>query len=135
MISHLLVPSSRLAVFLGAAFLVSCTDPEAPRICSSPLSPAVVVEVRDASSGQPSATGAELTGRHTVDGTAFTDTAGPSVDGLILTLGALPGTYDLTLKKAGFVTWSNAGVIVPAADANACQPLTVRLTANIAPSP
>lgn len=116
-----------------ATIAAGCAESNAPTICHPVVGFAIVVEVRDETT-QPAASGVELTGRHTWKGTTITDTARTSLDGLTLIVGNLPGEYALTMKKPGYLTWTRSQV-VPAKDAACGLPSTVRITAQLTPSP
>ena len=103
----------------------------AQNLCTGVLVPAVVLEVRDASSGASIAGMATATMR---DG-AFLDTlrsyAYSSMDGSILSLrGALErsGMYDITVSAPGYRTWQKRGVRV---NHDECHAITVQLVARL----
>lgn len=117
-----------------ATIAAGCAESNAPQLCLATVRDAIIVEVRDATTGQPAASGAELTGRHTWKGRIISDTARASFDGLTLIVGNLPGEYALTMKKPGYLMWTRSQV-VPAEDAACGLPTTVRITAQLTPSP
>jgi hypothetical protein len=101
--------------------------------CDTGIAPAIVVEVRNANTGEPAAAGALGTVR---DGTYMDSLYQYSFAGAVpLSLAGAderPGTYTVTIEKAGYETWTVTGVTV--GDSN-CHVETVNLTAELAPIP
>lgn len=92
------------------------------------------VAVQDSSTGAPAASGAELIAQ---DG-AWADTVRfppnrPEYDALRLaSAGERPGTYTVTVRKAGFRDWQRSGIVVTADE---CHVHTVELMARLQPAP
>jgi hypothetical protein len=134
-----MIRRSRAAAAASFLLISGCAyfDPIGPRLCAAVVKPAIEVEVRDAGSGQPAATGAVgvLT-----DG-AFADTLRiigwthhPS-DAAALVLGGAeerPGVYDVRIEKEGYATWERKAV---RARAGECGVVTVRLEAHLVRAP
>jgi hypothetical protein len=55
-------------------------------------------------------------------------------DSLLVAVGAMPGTYDLLVKKSGYLDLTKNGVVVPSADVQGCQPKTVPLDVLLRPN-
>jgi hypothetical protein len=97
--------------------------------CSSALSPAVQVEVRDAATGIDLALGSRLEisseGHAFVGRVATPDTARTSV---LAAGGELPGTYHVMVSRPGFQNWVKDKVVVRN---GLCGLYTVYLTADL----
>ena len=104
--------------------------------CTDNFVNGILVRVQDSLTGAPAASGATLIAR---DG-AYADTVvvppgAPNPDTWVLaTAGERPGTYDLTVSKAGYLTWQRSGVVVRMDDYG-CHPQTVELAALLQRSP
>ena len=90
-------------------------------ICA-PEGIAINVLVRDAVTGAPAAAGATLYATHF--GTpSFTDsTRFFQLDSLDMHIGSFGGTYNLRIRKAGYVDWIMNGVVVPTQPNNCGAP-------------
>jgi hypothetical protein len=83
--------------------------------CTLSVEPGLVIEVRDAKTGQPAACGAQATIR---DG-AYVETVADSCTGEGLRLrGAFErsGTYDVQITKPGYKDWTRDAVVVRRGD-------------------
>jgi hypothetical protein len=112
------------AAILGAG-LVSC-DSTAP-VCTDELRSSVVVTVVDSISSLNAAPGATLIVTRTggeVEGTMVGPTAFPQ-----LYAGDEPGTFDISVSKPNYQTWTKTGVVVPADRCN--KPETATLLARL----
>jgi hypothetical protein len=119
---------------LGSLFLVAaCKGVDCPAI----IAPAILVTVRDSVTSLPAAHGA----RGAVRDGAYVDSlrlAGwdgpPSIDTELLLGAAIdrPGTYSVTIEKAGYQTWQRTGVAV---GSSACGTDQVPLLARLVPLP
>jgi len=101
--------------------------------CDTGIAPAVIVEVRDANTGEPAAAGALGTVRDGV----YVDSLYPyeSTGGEPVSLAGAderPGTYTVTIEKTGYETWTMTGI--PVEDSN-CHVETARLTAELTTVP
>jgi hypothetical protein len=118
-----------LATLVAAAALGGCGGEELLGYgCAAVVYPAVMVEVRDAA-GAPAAMGAWLVAR---DG-AYADSATADVTTGNLEIGVAlerAGRYDVTVRKAGFKTWTRADVVVTR---GLCNVRTAELTAVLEP--
>ncbi len=111
-------------VMLPAA-LAGC-DVQDPGICTD-VRPAIIVQVRDAATQAPAASGATGTLR---DG-SYTDLMQADFGEAALELrGGLerPGTYTVTVGKPGYQQWAQQGVRVRG---GGCHVQTVTLQANL----
>lgn len=125
-----------LVVLVSAIVLPACAllgdDPDEQIACPAVVAPAVVVEVRNATTGDPEAGDAE--GR-LIDGD-FNESmrvGASNSEGIPVTLeGAYerPGTYTVLIEKEGFESWSRSGV---QAEEDECGVVTERITAELAP--
>ena len=105
---------------------------ENPVVCTSNSVYAVTARVIDGSTGAPAAFDATLVAR---DGQYSDSTTGwypgPDEDQAAV-LGVAPdrpGTYDVTIRKAGYVTWMRQGVTVDQGECHVeARRLDVRLT-------
>jgi len=125
------------AVVLGAGLLAltSCNvlDSGGP-ICTGQFVSGIHVSVQDSVTGVPAASGATLIA---IDG-SYADTASipaqrPDLDSrTLLAAGERAGTYDLTVRKAGFLDWHRTSVVVTP---NECHVNPVEMTARLKPAP
>lgn len=113
------------------ATLAGC-DVLDPGICTTDVQPAIVVQVRDAATQAPAASGATGVVR---DG-SFTDPMQPLDLGenALELRGALerPGTYTVTIDKPGYRQWEQQGVRVRD---GSCHVRTVTLQASLVRAP
>ena len=112
------------AAILGAG-LVSCTSTGVDCTGEAPWS--VVVTVVDSISSLNAAPGATLILTKTggeVEGTMVGPTAFPQ-----LFTGDEPGTFDVSVSKPNYQTWTKTGVVVPADRCN--KPATVTLLTRL----
>lgn len=112
------------AVLLGAG-LVSCgtTDP----VCTDESRPSIVVNVVDSVTSFNAAPGATLILTRPggeVEGTMVGPTAFPQ-----LYAGDEPGTFDVSVSKPNYQTWTKTGVVVSADRCN--KPGTVTLLSRL----
>lgn len=133
------MPTSRRssAAVLGAGFLAlaSCDvlDSGGP-ICTGEFVSGIHVAVQDSLTGVAAASGATLIA---IDG-SYADTASipaqrPDLDSRpLLAAGEREGTYDLTVRKAGFLDWHRANVVVTR---NQCHVNPVEMTARLKSAP
>ena len=124
----------RLAPFSVLAF-VGCSGSKAPTspVCTDEFRPGVVVYIKDALTNAGVASGASLVARERTfkDSVAFPN-ARPDLNDLALAAaGERSGTYQLTVSKPGYTTWSQSNVRVTS---NQCHVNTVTLTALLQPS-
>jgi hypothetical protein len=118
---------------LGVA-CASCAGGLEPVFCAAVVEPALTVKVIDDLTGENISAGATLIAR---DGD-FVDSVTVPVDEPVLDARGVsmsgtaerPGTYDVTVRRAGFADWQRDGVQV--ADGR-CNVLTVELTARLVP--
>jgi hypothetical protein len=124
----------RLVSFgIGALILSGCTAAPTGFVCTDDFRFGLNVTVVDSVTGTPPAS-AVLIAR---DG-AFVDSVGPAtphqlvLNGppvlLLSTAGERPGTYDLTVRAAGYRDWARAGVAVTADE---CHVKQVAFTARL----
>ena len=101
-----------------------------PEICTAYPAPWIIVEVRDAATGAPAASG--VVG-HAEDGIFRFDLMEVEAGGAELLLYGLSqevGTYRVTLTKEGYAPWQQEGVRLRRDD---CDVRTVRLRADLQP--
>src|ERR1039457_635355 len=120
-----------LALAGGIAFAAACgrydgvTNPGPLAYCTATAPIAISIAVRDSASGRALADSASGTVRlGTVTDTLL------HVDSLTLIGGRQTGTYDVTVQRSGYRTWTRLGV--PATQTNACGSVeTVQLIAGL----
>lgn len=117
---------ARLIAILLAAPLASCADLTGS--CTTDPKPTMRIEVLDAGTGAPlmGSTGAIRDGDYdeeltSMDGSNYLWAGGVS---------GRAGTYDVTVQREGYATWSREDVRV---SANQCGVRTVDLTARLEP--
>jgi hypothetical protein len=121
-----------LGALLGSAGLLGTAACGERIVCPTDIRYALEVAVADSVTGAPAASGARLVVR---DG-AYADSgellAGrPELDAMPLQAAAeRAGTYEVTVRKAGYRAWAARDVGV---DANECHVETRRLTARLQP--
>lgn len=109
-----------------AALLAACGDSTGP-VCTTEFVYGLNITVRDGA-GAPAAEGATGTA---VDGN-HTETLMVLDDHTLVGAGERPGTYDITIDKVGYMTWSAENVRVTADE---CHVIGVSLEANLIPIP
>jgi hypothetical protein len=120
-----------LALLVVCGSLSACSQ---TTVCDDQLVPAIRVTVRD------SLTGVFLGSASTVvalrHGTPVDTIQAPptAVDADPVLVGFLPGTYDLTVTRVGYMTWTKQDVQVQATNGG-CDPATVDLQANLVKLP
>jgi hypothetical protein len=115
-----------VALIVAALSLAGCED-LGPILCGAESAPYIVVEVRDARTGQPAARGASGLA---VDG-GFSDNL-RAINELELhpSVYDRAGTYDVVVTKAGYSSWRTRSVQVRD---GSCSVRTVRLQAALQP--
>lgn len=97
-----------------AAFCISGCGSE-PTVCTAEPQFAVVVKVRDAATGEPAALGATLVIREGQYADSATGTYTGADQEFAAFIGAAverPGTYDVTVRKTGYQTWTRQQIAV-----------------------
>lgn len=116
-----MTPILRLStVLLFSATLISCSSPSGP-VCTAHLAPGIVVTVENGITGD-TVTGALAVAK---DG-SFVDSTRSDVAGVAGLAHERPGTYEVTVQKDGFSTWTKSSVQV---EDRECHVKTVRLNA------
>jgi hypothetical protein len=110
-----------LALTLAVAGCDLFTKPGEP--CTDALFPGIAVQVRDSVTGSSTGIGAIVVA---TDG-AFVDT-GSSVSGIYALAYERPGTYTVTVEQAGYLKWTNSGVVVTRGE---CHVSTVNIIARL----
>ena len=101
----------RLAIALAVALGTGCRGQEL--VCPLNLSPGVAVEVRDAFSGAPIASGSKLVAQAGTYADSMSFPVGqPDLDTAHLTGAYRVGVYTLTVTKTGYQPWVQTNVIV-----------------------
>lgn len=121
-----------LLLLASLAGLSACSTDPIGVICTEEARPGIVVDVRDAGTGEPAAEGAVLT----LSDPPFVQVVDQTtVQGLVL-FGAVerPGTYDVMIEKAGFETWTREDVEVSLTP-DECHVETVHLEARLETTP
>lgn len=126
---------SRLVILTALLATAGCDLLDSPGvICTANFVFGLEVAVEDSSTDAPAASGAQLIAQDGV----WTDTVGfpsgrPDLDALpLVSAGERPGTYTVTVRKAGFRDWQRTGVLVTADE---CHVHPVELTARLQPAP
>jgi hypothetical protein len=102
-----------LVAFSSLPALSACSS---SKICAGIGEYAVTVEIRDSVTGFPAAYRARLVIRSGTYVDGMTDTTPPSDSATALVLGAgtdRPGTYEVTVSKSGYATWTRTVVVAP----------------------
>jgi hypothetical protein len=127
------------ALVLASVGLASCHNPFAGAYaCPAVISPAIVVEIRDARTGAPlanDAKGAVHDGAY-VDSLAPYEGTGSGAGPLVLfsrrAADERPGNYSVEVNHAGYRAWTRTGVRVVSGQ---CGVKTRRVSASLEPSP
>ena len=120
-----------LAIVLAAALVTACKGQEI--VCPSILTPGVAVEVRDAFSNAPIASGSKLVAQAGTYADSMSFPVGqPEFDGAHLTGAYQTGVYTLTVTKTGYQAWVKTNVIVTG---DRCGPNLTNLTATLQAAP
>ena len=116
-----------LAALVATSLLAGC---ESPLACTASVEPALVVRVEDSLDASPQAEGATAIATEGAFSEALTPFGHNDAGELVGLAGPLEraGTYTVTVDKAGFRQWRQAGVRVTA---DACHVRTVTLTARL----
>lgn len=121
--------ASRLRVFLltivVAPLSLGCGDTLEPTACTEQFEFGLLVDVHEGTGG-PGAQGAIGVA---IEG-AFADTLQLVDDVRLVGAGERPGTYDVTIQKTGFATWTASNITVTADE---CHVIPVRLEAVLIP--
>ncbi len=123
----------RLGLTLAAAMPgLACND--LPVACTEIAVPGIQVDVRDSITGLPATDGALGIARDGayVDTLEALPTMGPLPSPTMLGAWQREGTYDVTISKPHYLTWTATGVQVTG---GACHVTTVKLEANLQPGP
>jgi hypothetical protein len=127
----LCVRATSSSILLAA---VACGSP-APvsPVCTADFRPGVVVHVKDSLTGAGAASGASLVVREGFfkDSVAFPNSRPDLNDSPLAAAGERGGTYQITVSKPGYATWSQSNVRVTE---NQCHVNTIQLTALLQPS-
>ena len=129
--------SSSRAVYVSAivAFVAGCSGPSltnSPATCAAVYTPAVSIVVVDSISGVPLA--AVASGTVQMPGVSDTLHHGSAPADSLMFGGSSPGTYGVTVTRAGYQPWARTGIVV-AASAVCVAPVTVDLRARLQPAP
>lgn len=120
--------SRTIGVGLAALAGLACSDALPGPVCTADFRYGLNITVLD-SSGAPAAQGAIGIA---VEGDEYEETLtvlGPDV---MAGAGERPGTYDITVSRTGYMTWSATNVTVRADE---CHVIPVSLEANLIPVP
>ncbi len=120
----------RLPVATLIAALATSGCSWAPTVCTDEARSTLSVQVRDARTGEPAAVGA----RGSIREGAYTDSltvVSPSAMTAVNTF-ERPGTYDVTVTKPGYRTWTAEDVRVTA---DACHVRSRSILAKLEPAP
>ena len=122
----------RLSIVLltGATALAAC-DAFGPRLCPDNVNPAIVVEVRDAVSGDPAA----VNSVGTLRSGAFIEMIDPLGALTLISERAGVGTYRVEVRKAGYRDWVAEDVRVRETGRACPATQTVTLRATLEPVP
>ncbi|MCG8469403.1 MAG: carboxypeptidase-like regulatory domain-containing protein [Gemmatimonadetes bacterium] len=114
-------PLAVAAVMAGSA----CGDTPEPIVCTDEFVYGLIVDVHEGSGGP----GTEGAVGVAIDG-SFADTLQSFDSVRMVGAGERSGTYDVTIEKDGFATWSTANITVTADE---CHVTPVRLDAVLIP--
>ena len=121
--------SSRLTwIGLGALALAGCDRESLPVVCTPSIEQGLYITVVDSVTGAPPPSAALIARSGT-----YVDSVGPYAvqPGSLLILTAVPervGTYDLTVRSPGYLTWTRTGVRITSRE---CHVRTVYVTARL----
>ena len=111
-----------------SAALAACDGDAAGGVsCPDIIPPTMLIQVTDASTGQPAAGGA---GGSVTDGAFTSPLIRFGADQLTPEATNRPGTYTVVVTKPGFQAWTRTGVVV---SQTACGARTVHLDAFLLP--
>lgn len=114
---------------LLAACTAACGGSTDPIVCTEQFVFGLTVQVVDSVTGTAQATGSTLT---LIEGT-YVESTTDSFDGLTLAgAGERPGTYLVSVARAGYHTWTVADVEVTADE---CHVIPVSMLAELQPIP
>jgi hypothetical protein len=105
--------SFKTIMMLAAISVTGCRSE--PTVCTAEPQFAVVVRVRDAATGEPAAFGATLVVREGQYADSATGVyTGPDQQGAAFIGAAVErsGTYDVTVRKTGYQTWTRTQIAV-----------------------
>ncbi len=125
------MPRRILRAWLLLSFWLSGCSLVDPVVCTTSVEPALIVEVRDAESGEPAALGAVA---EVTDGEYKEELVLHSVYDADLLIFAGPperaGNYHLTVIKSGYYTWERPGINVTRDE---CHVRTVQVRVDLRP--
>ena len=119
------------ALFALAAMLAlaACERGSNPMVCSDPYIPrSVSVTVQDSVTGANVTPGATLV----LHGSTYVDSVVAQPGAAETSVGYGAGTFTLTVRQSGYLTWTKTGVKVE--KRGECDAWTVQLTARLKPS-
>ncbi len=98
-------------------------------VCSRDSTVQVSVSVRDSITGAPAASNSALVAMSPIRTYYDSLGSGPAADSAGLVIDARPGTYDLTVRKVGYISYRNPSYDVPVApcDLSEAALLSVKL--------
>ena len=128
----LCVRATTFPVLLAAVACGGSQDPVSVG-CTAEFRQGVAVQVKDSITGAGAASGASLVVREGFfkDSVAFPNARPDLNDFALAAAGERAGTYQITVSKPGYATWSQSNVRVTK---NQCHVNTVKLTALLQPS-
>ena len=126
--------ASRIATWTSAIVVAACAacrdSATAPVVtCTEIAMAGIVVEVTSAATGGPLGDGSVMTLR---DG-SYSETVDLVSGNALLGAWERPGTYDVSVARAGFDTWTRNGVVVEESD-DGCHVVQVVLQAALQPA-
>ena len=112
---------------------MACGGSQAPPVCTQEFRQGVVVYVKDSLTGAGVASGASLVVREGFfkDSAALPNSRPELNDVALAAAGERAGTYQLTVTRPGYATWSRSNVTVTK---NQCHVNTIVLTALLQPN-
>jgi hypothetical protein len=125
-----------LTPVLAFAGLAACGSLTGNNVCNAVDRPALIITVRDAASGGPTASNSRtIVARHGGATDTVIVAADATLDAEPVSAFDEPGTYDVRVNKIGYATWLASGVVVAQDKGQLCQPVTVSLRADLERQP
>jgi len=130
------VSLKKLTFLLAFGGLAACESLTGTNVCNAIDRPALVITVRDAATGAPTASNSRtIVSKHGGATDTVMVAANAALDAEPISAFDVPGTYDVRVDKPGYATWLDSGVVVSQDKDQRCQPVTVSLRADLQRQP